>query len=142
MKHRGIFVLPLVLIVGCSSAAFHPLDNTHPGSTVSPVCDSSCATDDSPDAGPTTYTYSVTGDAADASTVTYSDADGTIQQATDAGLPWSETVDASGDFYDVSAQDDAGGSSITCSITDDSTGVVVNQHTSVGQYAIVDCQVG
>ena len=88
--------------------------------------------------------YSVTGTGTgSSSTITYDTTqEGAGQngesQASDASLPWSKTITASGLFTDfsLSAQNGAGGS-ITCTITED--GKVLNTNTATGQFAIASC---
>jgi hypothetical protein len=91
-----------------------------------------------------TVVYSVTGNGTlSSSTITYA----TVQegngqngesQASDAALPWSKTITASGLFTDFTLSAQNGGSgSITCTITED--GKVINTNTATGQYAIATC---
>ena len=59
-------------------------------------------------------------------------------EATNAPLPWTKTITASGllTAFSLSAQN-SGGGSITCTITED--GKVVDTNTATGQYASVTC---
>jgi hypothetical protein len=86
-----------------------------------------------PDSRVPQMTYAITGDGGSAS-ITWNSQDGT-EQATNASLPWSLTMDVVGFKY-VSAQN-LDGASITCSIRVD--GKVIAQNTSTGQYGIVVC---
>ena len=91
-----------------------------------------------------TIIYSVTGSGTTmASTIAYA----TLQEgngqngeseATNAPLPWTKTITASGllTAFSLSAQN-GGEGSITCTITED--GKVVDTNTATGQYASVTC---
>lgn len=68
-------------------------------------------------------------------TITYTE-DGSIEQATNASLPWQKVV-TRGDFVSLSAQDDDG-TTITCQILN-YDGTIASQHTATGAYAIASC---
>jgi hypothetical protein len=91
-----------------------------------------------------TVVYSITGSGTStASDITYA----TVQQgsgqngeaqATNAPVPWSKTITASGLFtaFSLSAQN-GGSGSITCTISED--GRVLNTNTATGQFAVASC---
>ncbi len=90
-----------------------------------------------------TVVYSVTG-TGQASDITYA----TVQegagqsgeaQVTNANLPWSKTITASGLFtaFDVSASAGADGGTVTCTITEDGNQLATN--TATGAFASADC---
>jgi len=95
-----------------------------------------------------TVAYSVTGSGVTTASITYS----TVQegngqkgtaQVTDAPLPWSKTITASGifSFFDVSVTNGpAGLSYVTCTLTVD--GKVISTNKSSGPYATADCSGG
>lgn len=92
-----------------------------------------------PAAGPAGggVTYQVTATSGYANDVTYSTADGNIEQQTGVSLPWSKTVSSWGNFYEVSAQN-SGGGTITCKIFGPNGGLW-SRHSSNGEYAVVSC---
>ena len=89
-------------------------------------------------------TYALTGSAT-ATSLTYTDAGGNIQQATDVRVPLTSktgtaglTFEAShGSFVSFSAQNDGDSGDLTCTISAD--GTVINTGRSSGDYAIVSC---
>lgn len=88
---------------------------------------------------PPRVTLMIFGNGSTSSTITYS-LGFSIEQATDARLPWTRKISPDYDFYQVSAQD-GDGTSITCEIID-TDGTVLSKHTSTGLYAIADCTSG
>lgn len=93
-----------------------------------------------------TLTYEVTSDAPTATNITYStftDGNDGTQQATDAALPWSQSIEVErgGDFdfnfYSLLAQASQGATTISCKITFD--GQVLSEQTSTGEFAVVTC---
>lgn len=87
---------------------------------------------------PPAITYKITGNGSQSGVVTYIEGGSSIEQATNASLPWTKRVSPNSDYYSVSAQD-ADGTSITCEILD-TDGTVLDKHTSTGLYAIASCQ--
>lgn len=86
-----------------------------------------------------TIVFKITSTSGVASSVTYNEGDGNIEQDTSASLPWRKSFDDPGSgLMQLSAQN-GGGGSITCTI-EDAAGDVFDQHTSNGPYAIADCQ--
>lgn len=83
-------------------------------------------------------TYRITGNGSRSSTITYTESGSSIEQSTNARLPWTKKVSPGSDYYSVSAQDD-GGTRITCEIID-TDGSILSKHTAHGQYAIAECE--
>lgn len=81
-------------------------------------------------AGPATYTLEITGDA-EKMMVSYGTGSATSSSSDYQALPWSKTVEVTGDykFAHVNAVS-SGPGSITCTITDVATGQVVDTQTS------------
>jgi hypothetical protein len=134
-QHRDYFgrllltLVAVLVLAGCSNQPVQHL----PTFTEEPV-----ATDSGPDTvTDPAVTYKIESNGTKA-VITYTDEGGSIEQATDAGLPWVKTVSDPGMLAQVSAQD-TDGTEITCLIVD-SAGKVLAGHTASGPYAIVTCQ--
>lgn len=88
--------------------------------------------------GPTGITYTVTSDGG-INNVTYSTGGGSQQQDTDvSGNTWTKNIPGGVDIPILLAQN-AGGGTISCTITDKDSGEQVDHQTSHGQYAVVSC---
>lgn len=85
---------------------------------------------------PPKITLRITGNGSESGVITYTEGT-SIEQATNASIPWTKKVSPNFDFYELSAQDDDG-TSITCEIID-TDGTVLDKHTSTGLYAIASC---
>lgn len=70
--------------------------------------------------------------------VSYSEASFQIAQETDAGLPWSKTIEAgTGSTFGMNAQHMSGSGAITCTV--EYEGRVIATNTSTGEHAVVTC---
>ncbi len=84
-----------------------------------------------------TIVYEIISDAATLNSVTYFDAKSAEQQVTDVSAPWSLTVTNNSTVAIAGIGAQTNGQSVTCRIT--VNGVVADQKTSTGQYAVVNC---
>lgn len=89
-----------------------------------------------PAAGGVTYKITATG-SSEAGVITYTE-DDSIEQQTDAHLPWTKTVADTNTLDQVSAQN-SGSGTITCEIIGPD-GTSADKHTASGAYAIASCQ--
>jgi hypothetical protein len=90
--------------------------------------------------GPATIRYEISGDG-QAGNVTYSTESGVSQEA-NAALPWTKTAEYGNALFaglSLSAQRGEGDGSITCKIVNETTGAVLAESTSSGQFAVVSC---
>jgi hypothetical protein len=123
----------LSLLIGASAKAYCPQESAIA------KAGASSPTTDAPVNVPQYVHYKVTGTSGEAGVITYTEgANSSIEQSTNASLPWKKRVTADGTFFSLSAQN-SGGGSITCEI-DDADGTVLDKHTARGEYAIADCQ--
>lgn len=84
--------------------------------------------------------YEVISDSGSLNSVTWFDEDSALQQDQNVSAPWSLTVENPSSFViaGVGAQTD--GTSVTCRVIVD--GVVEDEQTATGQYAVVNCNAG
>ena len=83
-----------------------------------------------------TIVYEVISDGS-LSSVTYYDALSAEKQDLDVAAPWTKTVVNTATYPIAGLGAQTNGTSVTCRITVD--GVVLDEKTSTGQYAVVDC---
>jgi hypothetical protein len=114
----GIFMAPILGFVACTAMV---------GGAVSAA------------SGPATIRYELTGDGS-AQAITWSQDGGTGQESS-GSLPWSKTIEFKDAFLApvTLAGQLKGDGSITCKITNTTTGVVIAESTSSGQFAVVSC---
>ena len=132
MRHRGLITVLAIVVVFLAAATFGPQ-----------LLGSAGETDGGSDF--VSVTYQLTGTSRSASTVTYSDSSGNIQQATNVAVPLRRESGSSGltirvahgSFVSFSAQNGQASGDLSCSIEAD--GQTINSGHAQGGYAIVSC---
>jgi hypothetical protein len=126
----------ILLLAGCSAPAV-TAPAADPADSAAPAEEAAASR---------TVVYEVTSDAGTAGNVTYltfNNGGSGQEQATEAPLPFSKTIDLEDDgmfessIFSLTAQASADATTISCKITAD--GKVVAEQTSTGQYAVVSC---
>ncbi|WP_157108510.1 MmpS family transport accessory protein [Aldersonia kunmingensis] len=84
-----------------------------------------------------TVVYEVISDSDSLNSVTWFDENSAIQQETSASAPWSKTVTNKSTYVIAGLGAQTEGTSVTCRVTVD--GVVKDEQTATGQYAVVNC---
>lgn len=128
MKHTTARIaLPALLVLSLLGAAGCSGDT---GSTAPATTNAPAAAD--------VIEYQVEGTAANA-TITFSTKDGGATTATDASLPWKQTIDAAGLTNDVGlmAVTGQGGGDVTCRVV--KAGKVLAEQKASGVMAVASC---
>lgn len=115
----GVVLVPILGFVACTAAV---------GKAVSDA------------SAPATIRYELAGDGP-ASTITWAQQGGTGQESTGT-LPWTKTVEFGDGFLaglSLTAQRGDGDGDLTCRIVNESSGAVIAESTSSGQFAVVTC---
>jgi len=139
----GAAAVILLTLTGCSATT---TDTASPAPAATADSAAPAPAEEAAADAPRTVTYDVTSDAATAGNVTYmtfNDGGSGTEQATDAAVPFTKSVEIADDgmfemsIFSLTAQASAEATTITCKITVD--GQVISEQTSTGQYAVVSC---